>query len=86
MQQPERDTRYQVGVHYWNDWGYGETFATVRVYIYDVLRDQWDNVRLGQDDLWDTHYIDWPSATVTRISISAGGHPKITPNFTGGPN
>ncbi len=81
MQQPERDTRYQVGVHYWNDWGYGDTYATVRVYIYDVLRDQWEGVRLRPDDLWDTHYIDWPQATVTRIG--SNGQPKITPNFTG---
>jgi len=76
---PEQGVRYQVGVHYWNDWGYGNAFNTVRVYIYGVLRDQWDNVELRNDDMWDSHYIDWPSGTVTRI----GNSPRITPNYRG---
>ena len=29
------------------------------------------------DDMWDSHYIDWPSGTVTRI----GNTPRITPNY-----
>jgi len=76
---PEQDVRYQVGVHYWNDWGYGKSLTTVRVYIYGVLRDQWENVSLVNDDMWDTHYIDWPSGQVTRI----GPTPQITPNYRG---
>ena len=76
---PEQGVRYQVGAHYWNDWGYGKAFTTVRIYIYGVLRDQWADVSLNNDDMWDTHYIDWPSGTVTRI----GGTPRITPNFRG---
>ena len=76
---PEQGVRYQVGVHYWNDWGYGASNTTVRVYIYGVLRDQWEGVRLVNDDMWDSHYIDWPSGQVTRI----GGSPVITPNYRG---
>ncbi len=77
---PEPGVRYQVGVHYWNDWGYGDAFATVRVYIYGVLRDQWADVQITNDDMWDSHYIDWPSGTVTRI----GSSPVIMPNYRGG--
>ena len=76
---PEQGVRYQVGAHYWNDWSYGKAFTTVRVYIYGVLRDQWENVELINDDMWDSHYIDWPSGTVTRI----GSSPRITPNYRG---
>lgn len=73
--------RYQVGVHYWDDWGFGPAFVTVRVYIYGVLRDQWADVRLTNSDLWSTHYIDWPSTTVTRIT-GPGGSTMITPNVS----
>ena len=79
VEKPEQNVRYQVGVHYWNDWGYGNAFTTVRVYIYGVLRDQWENVELRNDDMWDTHYIDWPSGAVTRI----GNSPRIIPDFYG---
>ena len=78
MAVPELNIRYQAGVHYWNDWGYKNAFATVRVYVFGVLRDQWSDVELKTDDMWDTHYIDWPSGNVTRIG---SGTPRITPNY-----
>jgi hypothetical protein len=77
---PEQNVRFQVGTHYWNDWSYGHAFATIRVYIYGVLRDQWADVRIVNEDMWDSHYIDWPSGVVTRIT-GAGGTPRITPNY-----
>lgn len=76
---PEQNVTYQVGVHYYDDWDYGVSQVTVRIYIYGVLRDQWDNVTLRGDDMWDTHTIDWPSTTVTRIGTS----PQITPLYLG---
>ncbi|MBL8784106.1 MAG: choice-of-anchor D domain-containing protein [Deltaproteobacteria bacterium] len=77
---PEQGVRYQVGVHYWDDWGFGPSTTTVRIYIYGQLRDQWADVRLVVNDMWDTHYIDWPSGVVTRIT-RPGGVPQITANF-----
>ncbi len=74
---PEQGVRYQVGAHYYDDWGYGDSKVTMKVYIYGILRDQWDNVWMTMDDMWDSHYIDWPSGTVTRI----GNTPRITPNY-----
>ncbi len=76
---PEQNVTYQVGVHYYDEWGYGVSKVTVRVYIYGVLRDQWDNVTLRGDDMWDSHTIEWPSTTVTRI----GSSPQITPTYLG---
>ena len=75
---PEQGVRYQVGVHVWNDWGYGKVYATVRVYIYGTLRDQWEEVELINDEMWDTHYIDWPTGVVTRIGTA--GSPQIRQN------
>ena len=77
---PQQGMRFQVGTHYWNDWGYGDAFATIRVYIYGVLRDQWADVRITNGDMWDSHYIDWPSGTVTRIT-GPGGAARITPQY-----
>jgi hypothetical protein len=80
MEVPEVGVRYQVGVHYWNDWGFDASSTTIRIYIYGMLRDQWADVRLAMNDMWDTHYIDWPSGVVTRIT-TPGSAPKITPNY-----
>ena len=74
---PEQGVRYQVGAHYYDDWGYGGSRVTMKVYIYGILRDQWDNVWMDMDDMWDSHTIDWPSGTVLRI----GNTPRITPNY-----
>lgn len=71
------DGRYTVRVHYYSDWGYGSAFATVRIFIRGVLRDQWSGVELVNDDMWDTHYVDWPSGTVTRI----GSSPQIIHDY-----
>jgi len=77
---PEDGVQYRVGVHYYNDWGYGGAFATVRVYIYGVLREQWVEVPISNAALWESHTIDWPSGRVTRV-IDAEGKPKITPGY-----
>ncbi len=76
LNRPEHDVRYQVGAHYYDDWGYGGSVATLRIYIGGELRDEW-SAPLAMDDMWDSHYIDWPSGVVTRI----GDVPRITPNF-----
>ena len=76
---PEQNTRYQVGVHYYDDWGYGYSEVTVRIYIYGVLRNEWANVRMNRDEMWDSHYIDWPSGNVNRIGVT----PQITPDYLG---
>jgi len=80
MATPEDGMRYQVGVHYYNDWGYGGAFATVRVYIYGVLRDQSDEVGLVNADLWESHAIEWPSGRVVRVT-GPDGLPKITSGY-----
>jgi hypothetical protein len=80
MADPEPGSSYRVGVHYYNDWGYGDAYATVRVYIYGVLRDQWSEVRITNGDLWQSHTIEWPSGMVRR-STRADGSPDITPRY-----
>ncbi len=80
MTTPEPGSTYRVGVHYYNDWGYGDAFATIRIYIHGVLRDQWADVRLTNADLWQSHTIEWPSTTLTRSTLP-DGTPDITPGY-----
>ena len=77
---PQQGMRFQVGTHLREDNEVGPAFATISVYIYGVLRDRWANVELDEGDLWDSHYIDWPSGTVTRIT-GEGGAPSINPDY-----
>jgi len=77
---PEDGATYSVGVHYYNDWGYGNAYATVRVYIDGVLRDQWNEVLITNASLWESHQIEWPSGKVTRVLGPEGG-PRITPGY-----
>ena len=50
---------YRVGVHYFDDHGYGASFATVKIYIDGKLVWQKKNVRMSMLDLWDAAQICW---------------------------
>ncbi len=76
LAQPEAGAVYKVGVHYWNDWGYGASRATIRIFMDGVLVDAWSDVELVSDDLWASHRIS--DGVVTR----AGETPTITHSYT----
>jgi hypothetical protein len=80
LQQAENLT-YRVGVHYWDDHGFGPSFATVRVYVYGVLAFEWADVELHNHDMWEVATIEWPSGAVTQVLDKDGG-PKITQSYT----
>jgi hypothetical protein len=75
---PENVT-YRVGVHYWNDHGYGAAFATVRIYIYGLLVLEVADVMLVDSDMWEVCTIEWPYGKVNLLSTEAGY--KITPEY-----
>ncbi len=76
---PENLT-YKVGVHYWNDHGYGGAYATVRVYIYGKLVAEFSDVLLFENDMWEVATIEWPTGTVSMVP---GDCPdvKVTPDY-----
>ncbi|MSQ83320.1 MAG: hypothetical protein EXR77_10615 [Myxococcales bacterium] len=51
---------YSVGVHYWNDHGYGKSFATLRVFLFGQLAVQYAKVQLCPLDMWYVGRIHWP--------------------------
>ena len=56
---------YLVGVHYYNDHGFGESLATVRIHIHGQLVFEIPDVSLVDLDLWTVARIEWPSGQVT---------------------
>ena len=77
---PEDGQTYKVGVHYWNDHGFGPSLATVRIYIYSSLVFQLDDVEMVHQDMWEVATIAWPSGEVT-LKTDSGGNYKIIPNY-----
>lgn len=77
---PEDGLTYRVGVHYWNDHGFGPSYATVRIYIMSVLVFEVDDVELVNHDLWEVATVAWPSGDVTAVTDATGGY-KITPDY-----
>ena len=74
------DVTYKVGVHYWNDHGYGASYATIRVYIYSQLVFEIPDVKLVDKDMWEVCTVEWPSGKV-QVVMDPSGQYKITPNY-----
>ena len=77
---PEDGARYRIAAHYWNDHGYGASYATVRIYVRERLAYEEANVRLLDQDLWCVAFVDWPSGQVTPCQAPGGGR-WITPGY-----
>jgi hypothetical protein len=76
---PEAVT-YRVGVHHWNDHGYGPGFATVRVYIEGVLVWESELTKLFDSDMWQVVDILWAPEPGVPWLLSTDSA-KITPNY-----
>ncbi|MCP4654752.1 MAG: hypothetical protein GY856_04950, partial [bacterium] len=81
LDKPQYGLAYTIGIHYWDDHGFGTSFATVRVYIADILVFQEEWVELAQHDMWEVATIDWPSGAITPLVGADGGH-EIVNDFT----
>jgi len=77
---PQGEYTYRVAVHYWDDKNFGESFATVRVYIYSALVFEVPDVKMYVNALWEVCTVSWPSTQVT-LTLDHNGQYKITPNY-----
>jgi hypothetical protein len=77
---PQDDHTYHVGVHYWDDHGFGASYATARIYVYGYLVFEHDGVQMGDHDMWWVADLAWPAATVTLKETAAGGL-WLTPGY-----
>lgn len=79
---PEEGATYRVGVHYWCDWGFGTSSATIRVFVYGVLETEVVDVPLERLDLWNVAEIPWNAgATKTKVLKDGTGAFRITPSY-----
>ncbi len=67
LNNPESGTTYRVGVHYWNDHGWGPSTAIVRIYLFGVLVYQGEKLLEESDVFWEVASMEWPSGAVTVI-------------------
>lgn len=65
LDNPEPNTTYKVGVHYFSDHGYSVSYATVRVFLGGVLRAEYRRQRLLDQEFWYVADVAWPSGTIT---------------------
>lgn len=69
LDNPMAGKKYDVGVHYFEDHGYGAAFVTVRLYLGGVLVFEQRRQRMTDQEFWKVLQIDWPSRQVTPINI-----------------
>jgi hypothetical protein len=70
---PEDGRTYRLGVHAWDDHGYGPSAARLRVWIFGQLAWQSPAVELATGDLWEAAVLSWPSARVEALTDGGGG-------------
>ncbi|MCB9733680.1 MAG: hypothetical protein H6745_13855 [Deltaproteobacteria bacterium] len=71
------DGAYRVGVHYWDDHGFGASFATLRVYAHGTLVFTCEDVELAPGDLWEVGTVTMPGLVVS----GSCGDEAITHDF-----
>lgn len=77
---PEDGVTYAIGVHYWNDWGFGPADATVRVFHYADLVYEMTRPAMNRLDMWCVGHIHWPVPAVERCADDE--QPEyVTPNY-----
>ncbi len=76
---PEDGMGYRVGVHYWNDHGFGDSLATVRVFVKGALvfeASRW----MSREELCEFGTLSWPDGEFTPAGEGPDGA-LCSPNF-----
>ncbi len=77
LDNPENGVTYRVGVHYYNDHGYGPSVATVRVYVFGEMMFEARDTELPYPDAWwEVVSIAWPSMSISPIDVIGSDVPS----------
>ena len=76
----EEDASYEIMVNVWSDHGFGESLATVRIYVMGALVYEKANVSLMHNDGWEVGTLD--SALTFTPAEDDEGEPVIIEDFT----
>lgn len=81
---PVAGRKYRVGVHYWDDHGFGFSYPRLKCYIWGQVVFDRDLKAMGRKmfkcDMWEAAEISWPQGQVTAVT-NTDGSLKITPNY-----
>lgn len=72
---------YKVGVHYWDDHTFGQSYATVRVYIDGDLRYEKKSPKMVMLDMWEVGEVCCSDKQKPFIEYQVGGAPVIIHNY-----
>jgi hypothetical protein len=78
LKNAENSATYTVGVHYWDAHGYGDSVATVRIYVLGQLVGEYESTTLSQCDMWWVKQIEWPSGNLLDVG---GANGKVTKKY-----
>jgi len=74
---PNTGLTYSVGVYYYDDNGFGPSYATVRLYIDGSLEREYKNKYMsGTFDFWKVGLIEWPSKNIYKRDEKFQGFPN----------
>lgn len=83
LQQPEgtvsAPVQYELGVHFWNDHGWGASYATVKVYILGTLFAEFKSPEMKTMDMWYVGRLNWPN-----VKAGGGKDVPVEPCFQSG--
>jgi hypothetical protein len=77
---PEDGVTYTIGVHYWKDYSFGTSDATVKVFHYADLVYEVTYPAMKWLDMWCVGQIHWPAPVVERCAAEADPE-YVTPNY-----
>ena len=83
LQAPEDGVTYGVGVHYWDAFDFGDSTATVNVYVLGMLKGTFTQPMV-QCDMWWVTQVLWPSGDLKDFggaTFKAPSAGKITPKY-----
>ncbi len=84
LRAPVNGRTYRVGVHYWDDHGFGFSYPRLKCYVWGQLVFDRDLEAMGQKmfkcDMWEAATIKWPSGMVSAVQ-NQDGSLKITSNY-----
>lgn len=71
--EPEDGVRYRVGVHLYNDHGFGAVYATVRIYLFGTIVFEQEKELPARDAFWEVATVSWPDG---EIMVLDAVHPS----------
>lgn len=75
---PKDGAQYTVGVYYYEDSGFGGSYATTRLYVNKSLAREFSSRFLKQYWFWEVADIDWPSGNIAkRDEVTKSGFPQV---------